>query len=299
MKHLVLSFMTNQKLEDIEVFCSSLRKIYSAAECDIVLITNTYREYLPELDKYEVKYFSTISQFRPGMTFFMKLIRKAVFECSKMMRRSGLDKLLPGEVRDTYPLILEAWHHPHFARWFAKGRFLNLSRQYDQVFIGDYRDVAFQAPFFDSSSTEVSFFAECEPIGEPGFNTNWLRTHWGEAAYQRAIGFYPACLGTVLGPASQMREIVAEMTEFFALHPYQGPDQGITNHMLAEKLFNTKHCVVDNVSGAVATLSSEAARAMTLVKNGKICRVADGSVIPIVHMYDRYDDTKNLYDSAA
>jgi hypothetical protein len=51
------------------------------------------------------------------------------------------------EIAEAYPVLIETWHHPQLARWFAYRRVLSVSRLYQQVFFADVKDVVFQTPF--------------------------------------------------------------------------------------------------------------------------------------------------------
>ena len=64
--------------------------------------------------------------------------------------------------------------------------------------------------------------------------------------------------------------------------------------MIQNDLMRTPYRVVENVSGPVATLSNQIAHDATVTSDGYIRRATDGSIIPAVHMYDRWPDTRAL-----
>lgn len=297
MKNLILAFSTNQECEDLLVFCKSIRSVYDENVCDVVIVTNRFESYFPYLSEYGIQFFSTVSEFVSPTSVSMKVLRRVVLDAFCLGGRLGFGRLLPSEARSAYRLLLEAWHHPHYARWFAYRRFLSLNRNYAQVLIADVRDVAFQAPFFGESRGRVSLYSECEPFGaDDGFNTGWYRAAWGRKALQRAGGKLPICIGTIIGPADETYLMVQEIAEFFCRYPFSGVEQAVFNYMIVEGLMKTSFDVVENVDGEVATLSSEFAKSLTVVKDGSLRRAKDDSVIPIVHMYDRFEDTRKIYE---
>jgi hypothetical protein len=297
MKNLVLAFSTNHKREDLLVFCRSLRRVYSVEECDLVICTNYYEDYFEELRLEGVSFFSSVNKFRPHPSVGMKIIRRIVIDGGRYGKKLGLTRRLPPEAQSAYDVIMECWHHPHYARWYAYRRFMALNRHYNQVLLADVRDIAFQDRFFEAPREKVDLFTELEPYGpDSGFNTGWYRGAWGDKALERAKGKLPVCIGTILGPFRETYGLVKEIVDFFSAHPFHGVEQAVFNYMLVEDMLQTPVTYVDNITGPVATLSSDAAKGMTHVAGGTVRRAANGSVIPIVHMYDRFPDTRNLYD---
>lgn len=296
-KNLVIGFSTNQNKSDLLVFCRSLRKIYDPASCDLVIATNHYHPYFDELANEGVQFFSTVSEYVSPPGFMMKAIKKIVLDGYRVADRIGLAKRLPAPARSAYATLLEAWHHPHFTRWLAYRRYMSLNRQYDQVLIADVRDVVFQAPFFDSARDKVALFPELDAYGsDTGLNTSWYRAAYGDKAVREVYGQLPICIGTILGPFDGMLSMVDEIADFFLEHPFGRVEQAAFNWMVLKKLVKTPYDLEENVAGPIATLHGASAKDRTVIKKATICRATDGSVIPVVHMYDRYDDTKNLYD---
>lgn len=296
MKNLVLAFSTNQAPNDLYVFCRSLRDIYDRDTCDVVVMTNKHEPYFEPLMADGVTFVPTVSAFRPNTGVPMKILRRVVLQGARAVHQSPFSARLPAEIGDAYRTMIEAWHHPHFARWFAYRRYLELNRNYGHVFIADGRDVVFQTPFFPEADDRVRLFTEDEPFGSPGFNTDWYKNAWGAQALERARGELPVCMGTIMGPYDLMTALVDEIIAFFCRYPFRAPDQGVFNRMVVDRLLKTPVEKMTNITGPVATLSSENSKAETSVDGGVIRRKADGSIIPIVHMYDRFPDTSALYD---
>jgi len=295
MKNLVVGFSTNSDEPSLRRFCGSLRRVYSPDQCDLVIITDRYEDYFSALASDGVSFAGTINTY-PGTTHkLVKAFKKIVVNGTRMATRIKQCVDWAPEVVATYPVLLETWFHPHFARWIAYERFLTLNRAYRQVFLSDVRDVVFQAPLFDGEpGDQVSLFGQDEIYGTADCDTKWYRDAWGEAALAKVIGKEAICVGTILGPHREVLSMVSEFCAFFGSHPYSAGDQCIFNYMLHNDLFRTPHRLVENVRGPVATLANNIAHDATQTHDGYVRRAIDGSIIPAVHMYDRWPDTRDL-----
>jgi hypothetical protein len=229
-----------------------------------------------------------------------KIINRGVLNGYRLLDRIGVARMLPAEIAAANTTLLEAWHHPQIIRWLAYRRVLTLNRGYDQVLLADVKDVVFQAPPFDPvGRDEVMLFDQCEEYGPSYWDTSWYRKAWGEKALLAVLGKRPVCIGTMMGRHAGVLAMVEEICAFFCRHPFGRIEQAVFNHMLLTGQVRTPYRVVDNVDGPVATLSNDAAKALTAVADGRIVRSADGSVVPVVHMYDRFSDTRDLFSHLA
>lgn len=299
MKNLVMGFATNQDEHSVRVFCGSLRKVYTEAECDIVIVTNRHEPYFTELAQQGVKFFGTVNNYSRKTGKLAKSINRVVLQSLRGMARWGVLERLAPEIARAYPVLIETWHHPHFVRWFTYERFLELNQGYGQVFLADVKDVVFQAPLFESTPrASVSLFDQNEQYGKGYWDTMWYRDAWGDAELKKVMGKPALCIGTILGPHAGVLSLVRELTAFFAQHPFGRIEQAVFNYMLLTDRIRTPYEVVPNVSGPVATLANEEAHRAVVARDGAIRRVQDGSVIPAVHMYDRFDNTNALYASS-
>jgi hypothetical protein len=296
LKDLVLGFSTNQDHDSLKLFCNSLRRIYSPEQCDLVIITNHFEGHFSALARDGVCFISTSNTY-PGTTHglgkaFKRIVLSGIRVATRVKR---LAEWAP-EIVSAYPVLLETWLHPHFARWIAYERFLTLNRAYRQVFLSDVRDVVFQAPLFHPEPGDrVNLFEQDEIYGTGGCDTKWYRDAWGEAALAKVIGKKAVCIGTILGPPGEVLSMVTEFSAFFRRHPYNGVEQCVFNYMLHNDLIQTPYRVVENIRGPVATLANNIAHDAVETRDGYIRRANDGSIIPAVHMYDRWPDTKALY----
>jgi hypothetical protein len=292
MKDVVIGFSTNQDEQSVKVFCLSLRRVYSRDQCDIVIITNHYEDYFADLGRHGVHFMSTANNWAPTTGKLAKVINRIILNGMRIATKIRLFRSLVPEIAAAYPPLLEIWHHPQIIRWFAYERFLTLNRAYRQIFLSDVKDVIFQAPLFDQPTDYVSLFDQDEIYGPCYWDTKWYREAWGEKALTKVIGKRPLCIGTILGPHREVLSIVQELCAFFANHPFGRIEQSVFNYMLQNDLIRTPYRIVENVNGPVATLANEIAHNATVTRNGYIRRVVDDSIIPAVHMYDRWPDAK-------
>ena len=296
MKDLVMGFSTNQDQHSLKLFCDSLRKVYSPEQCDLVIITNRYEEYFSDLARDGVCFIGTTNTY-PGTTNLVgKAFKRIVLSGMRVASRVKLLAESVPEIVAAYPVVLETWLLPQFVRWIAYERFLTLNRGYRQVFLSDVRDVVFQAPLFDQEPEDrVTLFGQDETYGNPGCDTQWYRDAWGAEALAKVVGKQAVCIGTILGPQDKVLSMVSEFCAFYRRHPFGGVEQCIFNYMLHNDLMRTPYRVVENIRGPVATLANHVAHDATEIRDGYVRRAIDGSIIPAVHMYDRWPDTKALY----
>jgi len=296
MKDLVIGFSTNQDKHSLSLFCGSLRRIYSPEQCDLVVITNRYEEYFSALACDGVYFISTTNTYPGTNSKIGKALKRIVLNGIRLAARTKLVVDSVPEIVPTYQVLLETWLHPHFVRWIAYERFLTINRAYRQVFLSDVRDVVFQAPLFDPEPGDrVTLFEQDEIYGNPGCDTEWYRDAWGEAALAKVVGKKAVCIGTILGPQREVLSMVSEFCAFYRQRPSVGVEQCVFNYMIHNGLIRTPYRVVQNIMGTVATLANHIAHDATETRDGYVRRAIDGSIIPAVHMYDRWPDTKDLY----
>lgn len=295
MKNLVVGFATNQTETSLQIFCRSLRSTYGVDECDIIIITNGYHTYHDDLAALGVRFESTPNTYSSKTTRATKAAERLTIYAFRQACRWGGDRHLP-EFAALYPLLIEAWDHPQLSRWFAYRRVLDINRNYAQVLFADVKDVFFQAPFFSLTPTDkVTLFADASPYGESFWNDKWLVQAYGTAALERARGTLPVCIGTILASLSTAHRLLTEFTNQMARYPFGRIEQAIFNQMLMERMFQVPIEIAPNIDREVATLAGDA-RTHIRLDGHRICRAADGTVIPIVHMYDRWSDINLLVE---
>jgi hypothetical protein len=293
LKNLVIGFATNQPELSLRVFCLSLRSVYGADECDLIIVTNRFEPYFEELARNDVDFEATPNNYSKSTSKLTKAANRLALHSLRLQRAAGLERFLP-EVLAAYPTLLETWHHPQLARWFAYRRILDVKRYYRQIFFADVKDVVFQAPFFDATSKQiVSLFADDALYGNCYWNDKWLREAYGEDALKQAVGRQPVCIGTVLASSDPALSLLNEFTAQMEKAPFGRIEQAIFNQMLLSHSLQTPTEIRPNVTDIVATMGANAQQLLA-IKNDRICRTNDGSIVPVVHMYDRRPDTRAL-----
>ena len=234
-----------------------------------------------------------------GTARITKLATRAILHVFRYLCRMNGDKWLP-EIAQAYPVLIETWHHPQLARWFAYRRIISIGQVYNRIFLADTKDVVFQARFLESSERRRVGDHLCRRRGLRQlllerymvFGGVWKVCSCGRFRATASLYRYGACdAPRTLKKLYMLREF----TVYIARSPFGRIEQAIFNYMLNLNLFETKFEMDPNIEGAVATLGSEAAHASVSIIDGRICR-RDGSVIPVVHMYDRWPDTKVLFE---
>jgi hypothetical protein len=293
-KNLVMGFATNQTEASVRIFCQSLRAVYAPAECDIAIITNRFEPYFCEMMKIGVRFESTPNNYSVATSKITKAVNRVLLKAFRLLELCKGRQFIP-EIAEAYEVLLETWHHPQLARWFAYRRILSLSRCYKQIFLSDVKDVAFQAPFFGTEQSEkVTLFADGNPFGECFWNDKWYREAFGRKALKRVLGSSPACIGTLIGSQNAIAKVLAEFSATISRAPFGRIEQAIFNHMVYTGSFTAPVEIAPNVSHVVATLSSKSAYESVVIINGELCRAHDSSPVPVIHMYDRWPDVSEL-----
>jgi hypothetical protein len=289
-----MGFATNQTEQSIRVFCQSLRSVYDQEECDLIVLTNRYEDYFEDLTRLGVRFESTTNNYSMRTSKIAKLINRILLQSFRALYRLNRRRWVP-EITDAYQVLIETWHHPQLARWFAYQRILRVNQIYRQIFVADVKDIVFQAPFFSTSpDIQVMLFADANLYGECYWNDRWIKEAYGSKGMSRVLGRQPVCIGTLLGSQSAMLSLLDEFTAKMSTHPFGRIEQAIFNYMVHTDEFRTQYSIAPNVAGIVSTLASEAAYERVQIIGDEICRVSDRSVIPVIHMYDRWPATLSL-----
>jgi hypothetical protein len=290
-KNLVMGFATNLAEASLRIFCQSLRTLYTPEECDIIVLTNRVETYFGELEKIGVSFEPTPNNYSSRTSRSTKAANRTILHFFRLLNVFSKLKWFP-EIVEAYPLLIETWHHPQLARWFAYSRILRFNRMYKQIFLADVKDVVFQSQFFGVADGEkVTLFEDANRYGDCYWNDKWYKEGYGENAFAKVIGRHPICVGTLLGTFDAMLGLLDEFTRCLARSPFGRIEQAIFNNMLCAGMFTANLERAPNVDGAVATLGSKAAYEKVIVEDGAIRRTSDRSVIPVVHMYDRWAET--------
>jgi hypothetical protein len=288
MKNAVFGFATNMSRTPILSFCRSIRAVYDPADCDIVIFTNNTEEYYEELEALSVCVVRTNNTYQKYASWKSRLARRSAFVGVAFLKKFVGDGTAP-ELNRMHTLLLETWLHPHIARWVSYSNVIDV-RRYRQIFFSDVKDVIVQAEFFKKHNPDrLYFFEESSVYGKSTFNDNNYVRAYGREFLDSIVGTVPICLGTVIAGGNAARALTDAVIASLRAHPFIGSDQVRVNHAIVNGLIDATIRKEPNISGAVATLNLEA-RDKVVVEDGFIRRVTDGSIVPIVHMYTRYDD---------
>ncbi|WP_448561315.1 hypothetical protein [Trichothermofontia sp.] len=297
-ENVVLGFATNLDPARLEVFAKTLRSVYSPLECDLFIYTNNVDEKLYQISKeYSIRFLYTPNTYSGSVNKLSKLLNRAILYPTRWLAR--LTQGLPSLriiFHEMYPELLKLWHHPHFVRWLSYRDFLKVNLQYKKIFISDVKDVAFQAPFFDYlHSSDLYFFKQDVQYGGSDFwDTNWYRNAYGSTALNKVIGKPVFCAGTMIGSWSGINSFLEIVCNELLRTPFLTIDQAIINHLFYTDAFKgIAFEIQENAVGPVLTLTSGSWDRFKVCPDGLF--TLDGKLIPVIHMYDRHQETFNYF----
>jgi hypothetical protein len=292
-----MGFATNLEEHSLRVFVKSLRRVYKRRECELVIITNDFKPYFAHLSDLGVTFVPTTNNYTNSTGKVAKTINRSILHAMRGLRKFNILERFAPEIDRAYEPLIEVWHHPHFVRWFAYKRFLALNQSYENVLLSDVKDVVFQAPFFPTVPTsKVSIFDQNLKYGEAYWDTKWYLEAFGKRALKSVLGKSAACIGTILGPHSAVLSLASELTSFFSKSPFGRIEQAVFNYLILNDMLKTPYQIVAYDVGPIATLT-ENLYTQTFIKDGLIRYNKTGEAIPVVHMYDRFSDTRKAYAS--
>ena len=76
---------------------------------------------------------------------------------------------------------------------------------------------------------------------------------------------------------------------------FSGIQQAIFNYLIYNDLVKVPFTIKPNLEGPVVTLADPKVFTHTAISGNHIVRAKDGSIIPVVHMYDRFPELNALY----
>jgi hypothetical protein len=173
----------------------------------------------------------------------------------------------------------------------------NLTEKPQFILMADVRDVVFQSnPFAYPFPAGLSVASECvrSSIGSSRGNAKWLWEVAGIRELRRLSGRTPICSGTTVGDYATIQPYLELMTTHlrrkFFWGMFDAIDQGLHNYFVHNQMVAPLR-IYTNWNGPFLTLDSEVVSPEQKNPEGFLCN-RDGSVVPIVHQYDRI---KNLY----
>ena len=156
----------------------------------------------------------------------------------------------------------------------------NLSK-YKSVFIADMRDIVFQKnPFDHDSYASINFFLEEQKFSQSNINYFVLRAIGGSKFAEAHKEDFVSCAGTTIGESKVILNYLKIMSARLGKSlPF---DQGLHNYLIYSQKFKNSH-IFHNFNSPVFTFKK---RIPSQNKNGQLIN-KDGSVINILHQYDR------------
>jgi hypothetical protein len=180
-----------------------------------------------------------------------------------------------------------------FLRWLLYDDLLAVEGdRYSQVLMTDCRDVVLQSDPFREQQGEIDFFLEAPrlTIGTCPINRSMILNCFNDQVLADLSAERIACAGTTLGSVPAVRRYLGRMVDEscqlgrMAMVPRD--DQGLHNYIVHRgKLPGAR--IVENGVGAVLTMGALRPDEIHRNSEGQVTR-PDGSVIPVLHQYDRH-----------
>ena len=193
-----------------------------------------------------------------------------------------------------YTFISNELLHNNTCQVTRYGAYLNCLKEHfldaTNLLLADVRDVVFQAdPFVEYPKKSLEFFAEPELFKNCTHNAHWVAGIYGSERVQQIADQYVICSGTTMGTRAGIVEylntMVAEIKRLTKSgRPlYGGEDQPVHNHLVYADKF-TDFNINQNGIGPICTMHHS--KVLSFNRAGQLLN-NDGSVIPVVHQYDR------------
>ncbi len=176
--------------------------------------------------------------------------------------------------------------------------YAEVCNNYQWCFATDFRDVFFQSdPFHNVPSADLILFEEHRrhSIGTCPYNSNWIRSCWGNTFLASVSSKPILCSGTIMGTpigfAQLKDEMLSEMSKTSTLQ-CSARDQGHLNYLYyAHKIRAT---VQKQGYGIVNTVGYDTDEKIQKYTSAGAVLQYDGSISPVVHQYDRFQALQNM-----
>ncbi len=161
---------------------------------------------------------------------------------------------------------------------------------YEHVMLTDLRDVVFQAdPFAEPLPADIVFAQERSLVGTPDANFGWLWDTYGEAVATNMRDCMVTCAGTTFGTTSGIMRYLHAMTRELRERPpphVVGLDQAVHNYIVRMRPLRNAWC--DAIDSRVATMHFMPDESVQTTQQGILI---DGTLVPVVHQWDRNKKT--------
>jgi len=172
----------------------------------------------------------------------------------------------------------------------------------ENIMITDARDVIFQdSPFNHEITTELEFFLEPEKYKNCDCNGKWwIEGIYGKDTYSKLCDEYIICSGTTIGTRSgilfYLKSMVKEIDRMIEMRGPQSKqlnpvmDQPCHGYLIYNNYF-PNHKKYLSGFGPIATMNFHKD---IKIENGKLLN-ADGTIVSVVHQWDRTGQYKELF----
>ena len=296
-RFLILGTAKGYRWEQVEPFLMSWRATCPHASLVLLIDETSSPEFRKRLEDSGAGYF-----LLPRLwTERSRLIRRILlsFHAAPLHRwlanRIGDPlKAAPNDILKWRRLAAE-FHHIGCSRFFSYLAYLEAhSQEFSHVLLTDVRDVIFQAdPFAHAPAAGLVLALETQgaTLLAQTTNSRWLDYAYGRGRWMAFGDRRVSCAGTTLGTAPAIREYLTRMSaEIIRLTPrlvgQDGLDQGVHNFLLNMGQLPPSR-LSENGHGTFATLHGEDPARFRRDDRLRLIN-DDGSVIPVVHQFDRH-----------
>ena len=183
----------------------------------------------------------------------------------------------------------------NFRHWLYCDYLLKHGERFRNVLVTDVRDVVFQKDPFDfpvANAIHVAMENPDIPIGACPWTSDWFRQGYAPDILERLRDAEISCAGTTLAPVALMQRYLRLMIEELSTmpNPHEHADQPAHNVLVHSGRLDPL-VRLRNFEGPVLTVGSEP---RYLLHDGNLVN-RDGSVIALIHQYDRHPQLQRLF----
>lgn len=187
--------------------------------------------------------------------------------------------------------------YPHVGRFFEYFKVIQARPIAQKILLSDIRDVVFQASPLEGEIKGLYVGMENPSIKlkDERYNAEWIQDAYGAEVLEQMQAAQISCSGVTYGDRAAMLSYINTMIEEFMQIPYSVMsnriyDQAMHNKLLYDNRINQVN-LCQPFQSAIVTLGLYPEEQI-LMRDGKIVN-RDGSVIAIVHQYDRFEKLQN------
>jgi len=187
---------------------------------------------------------------------------------------------------------------PHIGRFFEYRKAIQVRADLSNILLVDIRDVIFQSnPFNDfMNGLYVGMENNNYKIVDENYNSSWILDAYGEQVLNAMKNQQISCSGVTIGDVESIRSYIDLMINEFLNFPFgkisnRIYDQAMHNKLIFDKKIKNLY-LCQPFESPIATLGLFNLDKIPLEKKSIVNK--DGSVIPIIHQYDRHKDLEKL-----